>query len=64
MSPSEGVGEGGAVPQRPVCVSPPQNLNVTASVREKKDGSDLEEGVERGFVWPSTDRKDPGRQGG
>lgn len=37
--------KGGAVPQRPVCLTPPQNLNVTASVREKKKGMDLEEGA-------------------
>lgn len=33
---------GGTVPQRPVCLSTPQNLNVTVSVREKKKGMDLE----------------------
>lgn len=44
VSLSEG---GGTVPQRPVCLSTPQNLNVTVSVREKKKGMDLE-GWERG----------------
>lgn len=42
MSLSEGGGGwGGTVPQRPVCLSPPQNRNVTVTVREKKkrDGS-------------------------
>lgn len=61
----KGVGGWGTVPQRPVCLSPPQNRNVTASVREKKkrDGSGGvggEEWVQRGTVCP---RKDSGHQG-